>query len=293
MIINGSSNRCVWWWTQHLESEENDKAEVVRSHGLRGETIRGMLEEMEALAAGTDCRSFFYQINMNPAPGERLTEKEWDQAREIAEKKHGMEGQPYFMVMHTKYGRPHPHFIYLRVDLETGRTISDSHNARKNHAIAREIERELGLQKVVGPYDRDVETPRPERAPKKWEMYRDKQHGLDTRDITAEVTELRQQSDNGQAFKAALEQHGYELVTGNRGLLILDSAGNEHNLARRAGIPMKELNTFMRDVDRAALPTLEQAKGAPPQLRAKRAMLDSIPAPLSMNATEETTGRVV
>ena len=30
----------------------------------------------------------------------------------------------------------------------------------------------------------------------------------------------------------------------------------------------------------------------PPQLRAKRAMLGIMPAPLSMNATEETTGRV-
>ncbi len=102
--------------------------------------------------------------------------------------------------------------------------------------------------------------PRPPRSPKPWEMYRDKRHGLDTRDITAEVTELRQQSENGQAFAHALKSHGYELAIGRRGLLILDSAGSEHSLARRCGLTMKELNAFMRDVERTTLPALEQAK---------------------------------
>ncbi len=50
-------------------------------------------------------------------------------------------------------------------------------------------------------------------------------------------------------------------MTGRRGLLILDTAGKEHSLAKRIdGINTKELNAFMRDVDRTALPTVEQAK---------------------------------
>jgi hypothetical protein len=263
MIVNGSSNRCVGWWAQHLESEVNENVRIVESYGLQSENIHGMLEELTDLARGTRCRNPFYQINMNPAPGERLTEQDWDRARQIAEKVHALEGQPYFMVMHTKHGEEHPHFIYSRIDLENMRAIPDSHDARKNHTIAREIERNLGLQKVIGPYDREPETPRPERAPKRWEMYRGMTTGLDPRDITAEVTELFQQSDNGQAFKAALEEHGYELVTGQRGLLILDHAGKEHSLVRRIeGVNTKELNAFMLDVDRQALPTVEQARAA-------------------------------
>jgi hypothetical protein len=62
--------------------------------------------------------------------------------------------------------------------------------------------------------------------------------------------------------KAALEEHGCELVTGNRGLLILDSAGKEHSLARRCGLKTAELNAFMQDVDRQVLPTVEEAKAA-------------------------------
>jgi hypothetical protein len=269
MIVNGSSNRCVWWWTQHLESDVNEKVRIVESHGLRADSIRDMLDQMMDLTCGTNVRNGFYQINMNPAPGENLTEKDWERAREIAEKKHGLEGQPYFMVMHTKHGREHPHFIYSRVDLETGKAISDSNDARKNHAIAREIERELGLERVVGPYDREPGAERPERAPKRWEMYRGMQTGIDPRDIAAEVTELFQQSPNGQTFQAALEQHGYTLAKGDRrGFVILDTAGKEHSLARRIeGVNTKELNAFMRDVDREALPTVEQAKARHQELR--------------------------
>ena len=86
MIINGSSNRCVWWWTQHLESETNDKVRVGQSRGLRSDTVYEMLCEMETMAAGTECRNFFYQMNVNPFPGERLTPEQWDRLREVAEK---------------------------------------------------------------------------------------------------------------------------------------------------------------------------------------------------------------
>ncbi len=233
MIVNGSSNRCVWWWTRHLEAENNDSVRVGQSRGLRSESIHDMLCEMEGMAAGAGCKNFFYQMNLNPSPGEHLTREQWDRVREIAEQEHGLEGQPFFEVWHVKYGREHPHYIYLRVDLETGKTISDSHDARKNHAIARDIEREFGLQKVIGPYDREPGTPRPARGPKRWEMYRGMQSGIDPRDVTAEVTALREQSDTGKAFQAALEQHGYQLVTGDRGFLILDNAGK--NTAWREG----------------------------------------------------------
>jgi hypothetical protein len=266
VIVNGSSNRCVWWWTQHLESEKNEKVRIAQTHGLRGENIREMLEEMRALAAGTDCQNFFYQMNMSLAPHEHLTEKQWDQAREIAEKKHGLEGQPYFVVVHTKHGREHPHYIYFRVNLETGKTISDSHDARKNHAIAREIERELGLQKVIGPYDREPDKGRPERAPKRWEMYRADQSGITIESIEGELAQLRPLCGNGKAFHAALDRHDYILARGDRTtageptLMIVDRAGDEHALARRLRTKTKDLNEYMRDVDRAALPDIARAK---------------------------------
>jgi hypothetical protein len=262
MIANGGSYRNARWWANHLKARENDRAEVVASYGLRSDNIPDMLREMEALAQGTRCENYFYQMNLNPVGNEQLTEQQWDRAREIAEKHHGFEGQAYFVVEHVKNGRLHHHIVWSRVDLETMRAISDSHDARTNHAIARRIEWELGLQKVTGPYDREPGEPRPKRAPKPWEMYRGMKTGLDPRDIAAEVTELFHQSGSGREFQQALEAHGYMLVQGDRrGFLILDTAGKEHSLARRLdGVTTKELNAFMRDVDRQSLPTVEQGK---------------------------------
>jgi hypothetical protein len=217
---------------------------------------------METLAHGTRCENFFYQMNLNPARGEVLSPEEWERAREIAEKQHGLEGQPYFVVEHVKHGRPHQHIVWSRISVETGKTISDSNDARKNHAIARAIENEMGLEKVISPYDREEGQPRPPRAPKSWEMYRGMKTGIDPRDIATEVTELYLESRNGPEFQAALEQHGYQLVKGDRrAFVILDSAGKDHSLARRLnGVTTKELNRFMRDVDREGLLTVDQGK---------------------------------
>jgi hypothetical protein len=262
VIVNGGSYRAVQWWANHLQSQDNDRVRIVESYGLRSEEILDMLREMEAPAQGTRCENFFYQMNLNPAPGEKLSEKDWHKVREIAEKHHGFEGQPYFVVEHVKHGRGHQHIVWSRIDLENMRAISDSNDARRNHAIAREIEWKLGLQQTVGPYDREPGSPRPKRAPERWEMYRGMKTGLDPRDIKAEVTELFQQSANGRELQAALEQHGYVLVKGDRrGFVILDSAGKDHSLARRLdGVNTKELNAFMHDVDREALPSVEQGR---------------------------------
>ena len=110
MIVNGSSNRCVSWWTQHLQSEVNEDVRVVQSYGLQSDDIHDMLEELMDLARGTRCQNAFYQINMNPAPGERLTEQDWDRARQIAEKAHGLEGQAFVDLAAGGQGGVHGQF---------------------------------------------------------------------------------------------------------------------------------------------------------------------------------------
>lgn len=262
MIIKGASRSCVWWWAQHFENtEENERVTLAKSDGLVSDNILDLMREMQGHAQGTSCKNFMWIGVLNPGPNERLTEEGWEKAREILEKHRGYQGQPYFVVEHEKNGYVHRHLVMSRIDTENMRALPDGLDAKICHAAAREIEDQLGLQRVVGPFDREPGTPRPKRAPKNWEMYRGMTTKIDPRDITAEVTHLYQQSDSGKAFQAALEDHGYRLVTGRRGLLILDSAGKDHSLARRIdGVTAKELNAFMGDVDRQALPTLEQGK---------------------------------
>jgi hypothetical protein len=234
----------------------------VDSQGLVSDNIYDMMREMEARAVGTRADNFMWIADISPDPGKRVTERQWDRMRQIIEEKRGLKGEVYFVIEQEKAdGRIHRHLVESRIDSESGRAIPDNEDAKVCHAASRQICEEFGWERNISPFDKDREGPRPKRAPKRWEMYRGMKTGIDPRDIEAEVTALFHQSDNGKAFQAALEQHGYQLVTGRRGLLILDAAGDEHSLARRIeGINMKELNAFMRDVDREALPTLEQGK---------------------------------
>lgn len=262
MIINGRSRRCVWWWSKHLQDEnENERVRVVKIEGLASENIYDLLCEIEGQGLGTRCKNPLWIAAINPGPKEQFSEQDRDRAREILEQERGYRGQPYFMVEHEKKGWKHWHVIYSRIDVEHMRALPDALDAKVCHAAARRIESELGLARVIGPFDREPGTPRPPRAPEPWEMYRGMQTKIDPREIEAEVTAIFRHSETGKAFQAALESHGYRLVTGQRGLLILDSAGKEHSLARRIdGINTKELNAFMRDVDRQSLPTIEQAR---------------------------------
>jgi hypothetical protein len=262
MIINGRSRRCVWWWSKHLQDlTENERVRVVKVDGLASENIHDLLCEIEAQGLGTRCRNPLWIAAINPGPKEYFSEQDRDRAREILEQERGYQGQPYFMVEHEKKGWKHWHVVYSRIDAEHMRALPDGLDARVCHAAARRIENEFGLQKVIGPFDREKGTPRPARAPEPWEMYRGMQTKIDPREIEREITALFRQSETGLAFKAALESQGYQLATGKRGLLILDSAGKEHSLARRIeGTTTKDLNAFMRDVDRDGLPTVEQGK---------------------------------
>jgi len=68
---------------------------------------------------------------MNPEPGERLTDEQYDRAEDIALKHLGLENQPRIVVEHTKKGRTHRHVAVFRVD-EDGKAISDSLTYRKH-----------------------------------------------------------------------------------------------------------------------------------------------------------------
>jgi hypothetical protein len=87
--------------------------------------------------------------------------------------------------------------------------------------------------------------------------------GIKGKDVRQEVTELFRSSDGAEAFKAALEDHGYVLAKGDRrDFVIIDRAGGDHSLARRiSGIKAAELREFMAPIDRNSLPTVDQAVG--------------------------------
>jgi len=270
VIINNAAARCdVDFWTKHLQNvEENERAELKEIRGLRADTLREALDEMQQQAREKNPRvkNFMYHADFNPCTHERLTAAERDRGFEIFEEQRGIpKGTPRIVMEHVKHGRQHWHVIWFRIQ-DNGRPFSDKLDAKIAHQAARRIENELGLEKVISPLTRDPGTPRPERAPKAWEMYRAGQSGITIESIEADLARLRPLCASGKEFHAVMDRHDYILARGDKmtagqlTLMIIDPAGDEHALARRLHIKTKELNDFMRDVDRAALPDIHQAK---------------------------------
>jgi len=104
---------------------------------------------------------------------------------------------------------------------------------------------------------------------------------MTTAERKEQITALRQQADNAQAFKNALEQAGYVLAKGARqGFYLVDEKGDEFSLSKHVtDIKGKEFKAFMAPIDQAALPTVEEAKAIHEQRQKETAAKAGKPAP--------------
>src|SRR5271166_1747705 len=265
IIINGGSRRAGGWWANHLENgEKNEKVTLVEVVGLSGTTATELFREMYALSRGSDSKAtnYFYQANINPRGDEHLTPEQRHEAKELLLKNLGLSGQPHFVYEHEKNGRLHMHVIAFRIDLENQRAISDSLTAAIHERTSRELEIKFDLERgksILVP-DRDFE--RPERRPKKYESFRAAETGIDPATVKADARQHWHSADSGKSFKAALGASGeYILAAGDRrDFVIIDRAGDDHSLGRRLGVKAAEINARMADLDRAQLPSVEQAQ---------------------------------
>jgi hypothetical protein len=268
VIIEGGSYSAGWWWARHVKNvENNERIEVMEVEGLDGDSIEGFFRQMYAVSKATNCKNYFEQWNINLPKHESLPDEQWQDAHAVTRKNHGLEGQPFFRVRHTKRDEDgnlhvHEHCFTLRIDIERMKAISDSLSARTREQTARELETKYGLTPVQSVLVPNREGPRPERLAKKYERFRGEKCGIDPHDIDKELRAIKTSCDNGQSFKAAIEaDHRYLLAQGDRrDFLVIDQAAKEHSLARRLGIKKAELQKFMGDVDRGSLPTVAQGR---------------------------------
>ena len=262
IIINGASRRAGGWWGKHLENQAtNERVEVVEMRGLSAATVPAAFREMQALARGTKCENYFYQANINPRADETLTPAQWRQAVDALEKNLGLTGQPRFVIEHEKDGRTHRHIVWSRIDTERMVAISDSLTAAIHERTSRELEIAFDLERGRSILVRDRDFERPERRPKKHETIRALDTGIDPQAVKAEVSALWRSADNARSFKAALEERGYILARGDRrDFVIIDQAGDDHSLARRAGVKTAELRERMKEIDAAGLPSVTEAR---------------------------------
>jgi hypothetical protein len=263
MIIKGKSITGPEALGPYLgNAEKNERVQLIEIRGTIAQDIVGALIEMDAYAEGTRCLKPLYHAKLNPEPPHTLTPEQRAEAIDFLEEKLGLTGHARVVVLHQKLGREHLHIVWTRIDLEKMRAVPDSHNYRKHEEVGRELERRFGHPRVQGAHAERDGVERPDRSPSRSELRQEQRTGIKGKLVKEEVTALFRASDGPEAFKAALQDKGYIIAPGDRrDFVIVDCKGGIHSLARRIdGVKAAALREFMAPLDRATLPTIEQAK---------------------------------
>lgn len=262
MVIKGGARGGPADLAKHLKrTDENERVTLIGAHGLEAQDIAGALAEMHRLGSeASTARRTLYHASINVGVNDPMTEERWAISRQALMEARGAKDQPFIEVEHEKKGRIHRHIVWLNIDLEHGRAISDSHNYRQHEEVARTLERQFGHDLVQGAHvERDGE--RPERTPSYAEMQQAKRSGIDPQEAKEFASRLWQTTDSGKAFAAALDESGWILARGDkRDFVLIDPSGETHSLGRRVGEKAAAVRERMADLDPASLPSVEQAK---------------------------------
>jgi Relaxase/Mobilisation nuclease domain len=264
MVIKGESVAGATRLDAHLKrTDTNEEMRVLELKNVAADDVRGALKEMEAIASACpNCEKPFYHASINTRADERMTPEQREQAIDRLENELGLTGQPRVVVLHEKKDREHVHIVWSRIDLETLRTISDSHNYRKHEIVARELERAFGHERVQGAHIERDGQPRPERTPSHKEHQQAERTGISPKEAREHITALWQRNDSGASFQSALEQSGWTLARGDRrDFVVIDPKGTTHSLARRIdGATAKDVRARMADMDMSRLPSVAEGK---------------------------------
>ncbi len=280
MIVKGASRSSVSYWSKHLlRTDHNEQVEVLETaiwHEDTSQAVYESLHHFQQMSRLTEKgEKGLYCAHIDPDGGYEMTPQHWQASVATLEAQLGLSGQPRLMVKHVKDGRDHLHVVWQRTQqLEDGKFIlvSDSYNYKHHELAARQMEIDLGHEPVKGVFtgrDRDPETGhcRDERPVarlhhQEWqqgERIKAAQPDKNAQAIKAELAQLWQQTDSGQAFKAALTQAGYTLARGDKKAIhmVVDPEGEAYDLRRSLpGVKKKELEVRLGDNPAATLSTV-------------------------------------
>lgn len=279
MVIKGGARAEADKLAAHLlRVDTNERVDVRELLGVCGPDLAAALREMEAIASAARSRRPFYHASINTAPNELMNDAQKARAIDRLEQELGLTGQPRIVVEHVKDGREHLHVAWSRIDGETMRAIPDSHNYRRHKIVARELEREFEHARVQGAHVEREGVERPARCPSHAETRQAERSGISPEDAKAQLRELWQSADNGQAFAAALDAAGWTLAQGDRrGFVALDPAGEVRAVNKAiTGLSAAGVRERLADLDADLLPTVDQARE---QLRARQQQPEPVPVP--------------
>ncbi|MFY9286910.1 MAG: relaxase/mobilization nuclease domain-containing protein [Alphaproteobacteria bacterium] len=130
---------------------KNEKVRTVEISDIEAKNLDEAFHNMWALAQDTKVKKPLHHISINPFKDERLTDKQVLKIVERCEQKYGYKTHDHqrVIVEHIKDGRQHFHVFWNRISLTTGKAVWPGLHWNKSKQAAREMEKELGLRRVV------------------------------------------------------------------------------------------------------------------------------------------------
>jgi len=242
-----------------------ERAELLDMRGFATGDIHAAFRDIEIMRGATkaDAALFHVQIRGADGEGKKLTRAQWLEIADGCDLALGraMTQQPRAASLHVdqKTGDMHLHLAYdLIRQTEDGRAYVQRLGKFKNklQLYAREIEVKYGLQILSN-------EPRPgARRGDRNELEESRRLGTDVHAIRSAILDAFRQSDSGRAFDAAMKDRGCIVAGGDRNCyVVIDEQGGKHALNKKlTGLTLKEIDARLGDLDRAQLPSVDQAQ---------------------------------
>ncbi|WP_298921280.1 relaxase/mobilization nuclease domain-containing protein [uncultured Roseobacter sp.] len=267
MILNGNQRGGGLKLAAHLSNMiENDHVELHELRGFSSETLRGAMQETDAIAKGTQCKQFLFSLSLSPPETEQVPVAAFEAAVADIEKRLGLSGQPRAIVFHEKNGRRHAHAVWSRIDVQEMKAINLPFYHNRLTELSKDLFLHHGWRLPEGLQDRENRNPTNFDL-SEWQQA--KRAGKDARAIKRVFQEAWQVSDNAAAFAHALEEKGYFLARGDRrGHVALDAQGEIYAVPKWAGVKTKDAREKLgnsktyRSVDETKMWIAEQMQPA-------------------------------
>ena len=261
MIFKGRARADGGKLATYLLSGKNEQVRVLDVRGTiiderSAAGLKAALGDMDELGKMTRAKSSLFHLAINPDARDRMTGEDWRASVDKAEKALGLEGHPRAIVGHVYEGKEHLHVVWSRVDVEERKCVEMSFSHLKLCRAAREIEIELGLKQIPA---------RARGAHKLNQHIKDIQQQQEARSETpretlnAAVAGVWKNAGSAEEFKTMIEEAGYQLASGKRGVLVMDSALETYSIPRCVeGVKVKDVRERLGDLQ--GLPTVEEVR---------------------------------
>ncbi len=260
MIVKGQPVKGAKRLATHLLKSENEVVNIIQVDGidasLTSEALRQSLIDMEDLGRLTKTQTgrVLYHANIDPRKHEQLTPDQYIQSADMLMDKLGLTNQPRIIVEHVKNGRQHAHLVVQLTDIERGTVRQLHNNFYKQSEIARDLEREFGLEptqqrKTGNSYDMT-------------EAQQIKKQGKSIAEYRSFLSDSYQNAKNGKEFKNSLRKQGYVIAKGDRlGMIVIGKDGSPRSLTRdlKSSAKATDVKIKLKDVIQH-LPDVENAK---------------------------------